>query len=144
MQAEIIHDFTNLIGSEDYDDLALADASETLFPKLSDYLNGCDYIADGAMLIAKERREQIEKHGRTIKNDRKTNSEGQLSFGAALLCCKEPYKFYDPTRDYGKPKGWNKQIWVRMVSKTYKERLIIAGALIAAEIDRIQLPDTND
>lgn len=36
------------------------------------------------------------------------------------------------------PSFWDKALWKRMIEKPEKERLIIAGALIAAEIDRIQ------
>lgn len=35
------------------------------------------------------------------------------------------------------PTGWDKSIWAKMCSKSYKERLIMAGALIAAELDRL-------
>jgi len=35
------------------------------------------------------------------------------------------------------PKGWDHKIWEKMCHKNYKKRLIIAGALIAAEIDRL-------
>ena len=36
------------------------------------------------------------------------------------------------------PIEWDWKVWDYMINKSYKERLIIAGALIAAEIDRIQ------
>ncbi len=95
----------------------------------------------GIELIAEERREQIEKHGRTVELDVQQNADYQLSeaFGALII---------HPTEDDMKdvwgdillksvPSGWNKAIWEKMAVKPYKERLIIAGALIAAEIDRL-------
>jgi hypothetical protein len=36
------------------------------------------------------------------------------------------------------PLNWEKTWWQRMCDKPFSERLIIAGALIAAEIDRLQ------
>ncbi len=41
------------------------------------------------------------------------------------------------------PAGWDKQIWEHMLKKKHKQRLIIAGALIAAEIDRITAVEEN-
>lgn len=35
------------------------------------------------------------------------------------------------------PSDWDDTISLKMCSKSYKERLIIAGALIAAELDRL-------
>jgi hypothetical protein len=89
----------------------------------------------GIELIAQERQEQIEKHGRTIKRDSDENENLQLAFGAAMLIESEWQEGID-RESY--PDGWDKDICDRMLAKTYKERLIIAGALIAAEIDRLQ------
>lgn len=92
----------------------------------------------GIELIATERQEQIEKHNRTIEDDAKKNDKMQLSFGAALLCCPDPKGMgFDPNSNEGKPENWDQKIWNKMMSKSYKERLIIAGALVAAEIDRL-------
>lgn len=83
----------------------------------------------GIELIAEERREQPTKHGRTIKYDVENNKRQQLTDAATRLinggCMPHP-------------KDWSWDIWYKMISKARKERLIIAGALIAAEIDRIQ------
>lgn len=43
----------------------------------------------GIELIAEERREQIEKHGRTIERDILYNRTRQLSSGAAMLIWSE-------------------------------------------------------
>jgi hypothetical protein len=85
----------------------------------------------GIELIAEERQEHFTKHGRTVENDVLENSNRELTKGATELLSYHP-------ANMGFPKQWDKQIVHKMASKPYKERLIIAGALIAAEIDRIQ------
>lgn len=83
----------------------------------------------GIELIADERTEQIEKHGISIQDDVKNNKRSQLRNGATGIIAKTNLR----------PSGWSEELWNKMTSKPYKERLIIAGALIAAEIDRLQL-----
>lgn len=87
----------------------------------------------GIELIAQERQEQIDKHGRTLSQDKEYNKDSQLQDAARGLI-EEPrrarYRNIPPI-------GWDLSIWQKMWDKSYKERLIIAGALIAAEIDRI-------
>lgn len=85
----------------------------------------------GIELIAQERKEQIEKHGRTVESDLTENNDNQLRVAAMRLI--------GDRNDYHPPFGWSYEIWNKMLSKPVKERLIIAGALIAAEIDRIQI-----
>jgi hypothetical protein len=89
----------------------------------------------GIELIANERREQIEKHGRTVELDLLLNTSSQLSNGASKLCVDDIGGYW-PTET--RPIGWSQEIWDKMTNKPHKERLIIAGALIAAEIDRLQ------
>lgn len=86
----------------------------------------------GAELIAEERREQIEKHGRTIVYDINNNPFGQLRYGAIYLMQSSWV-----ARANKIPEAWDRGIWLKMCEKSYVERLTIAGALIAAEIDRI-------
>lgn len=90
----------------------------------------------GIELIAQERAEQIEKHGRTVEYDLIQNREYQLSTAAALLARQEEMDNLEIS--VLRPEHWVFKLWVRMCHKSYKERLIIAGALIAAEIDRLQ------
>jgi hypothetical protein len=90
----------------------------------------------GIELIAIERQEQIEKHGRTVEKDVELNSsENQLQEAAYHLIGKE--WLYVADNEETCPIGWNQKVWNKMFNKEYKERLIIAGALIAAEIDRL-------
>ena len=90
-------------------------------------------LKTGVELIAEERMQQIEKHGRTVEEDVILNDQNQLSYGAVLLLKKDSHSL----RLNKRPLGWNKEIWDKMYAKTRYERLIIAGALIAAEIDRL-------
>lgn len=89
----------------------------------------------GIELITQERKEQIEKHGRSIQSDIDTNNFGQLAWAASWLTSRY---LKDRGVKYTAPTGWDLQAWQKIHDKPYKERLIIAGALIAAEIDRIQ------
>lgn len=96
----------------------------------------------GIELIAFEREEQISKHGYTIEKDVLYNSEFQLTDAAYVLAQDFPNELKNHYEN-NPPIGWNLNIWKRMINKPYERRLIIAGALIAAEIDRIRLKDLN-
>lgn len=85
----------------------------------------------GIEMIAQERKEQIEKHGRTVESDVNNNPDGVLR-----LAARELITFIRGTEDRV-PDGWDKDIWEKMAKKNVIERLVIAGALIAAEIDRL-------
>ena len=87
----------------------------------------------GIELIKKEREEQIIKHGRTTEKDVQQNGSYQLAIGASKLLAypAECHNYQLP------PDGWDVDIYKKMRDKPYKERLIIAGALIAAELDRL-------
>jgi hypothetical protein len=89
---------------------------------------------NGTELITTERVEQFSKHGRTVVDDVEYNSARQLLKGAIALLKDDFDEF---------PKGWRLSTCNKMLNKSYRERLIIAGALIAAEIDRIQYDATS-
>ena len=95
----------------------------------------------GVKLIAQERKEQIEKHEYTIQRDKVWNKHGQLLEAAKGLLAYNVIGHKKDDEEYAnflRPEDWNKDIWINMCcNKSYKERLIIAGALIAAELDRI-------
>lgn len=96
----------------------------------------------GIELITQEREEQVTKHGRTMVGDEKANNHFQLSEAAGLLTYlnEEDVKPNGDEPDFSHccPVEWDETIWNKLMSKPYKERLIIAGALLAAEIDRIE------
>lgn len=81
--------------------------------------------------VAKERNEQIKKHGRSIADDAVYNNKGQLPLAAMRLILGEDIA----------PIGWSGPLWDKMISKSYRERLKIASALLIAEIDRIDLDE---
>jgi hypothetical protein len=102
-------------------------------------------MKSGVELIAIERQEQIEKHGRTTESDVSYNEFGQLAFAAVALASEYDVSGRQLPNDHRvnrqeawTPMGWSKFIWNKMIRKSYKDRLIVAGALIAAEIDRLQ------
>lgn len=92
----------------------------------------------GIELIAKERNEQIEKHGRTPEHDYHNNFDGQLPWAASCLAFDE---IQDWDARHEAPVNWDLETWQKMHDKSHKERLIIAGALIAAELDRMDFQE---
>ncbi len=85
----------------------------------------------GIELIAKERQEQIEKHGRTIikdvaENSRPTGYYKMLPLLVAATNCLGTVSGL-PWPDY-----WDKAVCEKIELKSRKDQLIIAGALIAA------------
>lgn len=92
----------------------------------------------GIELITKEREEQLLKHKRTIQRDFHNNDEGQLLGAAVSLLNPRLIERVDLI-----PHKWERDAWEKMCMKDEKERLIISGALIAAEIDRSQYEQSN-
>jgi len=107
----------------------------------------------GIELIAIERQEQLTKHGRTIKYDTNFNVHYQLSQAASVLVYNDPEELDasiaeadDERYDFSHvcPPMWSEAIFNRIMNKPYMDRLIIAGTLIAAEIDRLQNEETEN
>lgn len=89
--------------------------------------------ANGLNAIAKERTEQIKKHGFNAEHDDQHLND-ELSEAATYCLTEDPNDF---------PTEWDLK-WMKQIhSKPYRERLAIAGALIAAEIDRIDRDNTK-
>ena len=91
----------------------------------------------GIELIAQERKEQIEKHGYTqelVEFHPEWYDNYQLAVCAEMLLAIDHEEGIDSA---AYPDGWDEEKCSYMLSKPRKERLIIAGALIAAEIDRL-------
>jgi hypothetical protein len=98
----------------------------------------------GIELIAMERKEQIEKHQITVELDVVNNSNFELSKAAMFLCGDDEYnKLFVIPHDEFRPDSISKECWEKMTKKPYVERLVIAGALIAAEIDRLIYNEFN-
>ncbi len=93
-------------------------------------------MKSGIELIAEERHEQINKHGFDVSED-EYYKKGELK-KAALYCLLLNGRYY--------PKNWQGWFKEKIAAKTLRlspiefdiEMLKIAGALIAAEIDRLQ------
>lgn len=96
----------------------------------------------GVKLIAKERQHQIDKHGFTGAHHvhhPEWYGKGQLLYAAELLISKEPVE----PRQY--PENWNHDWFTDLLCRHIDERSIMAGALIAAELDRRnELSKRND
>lgn len=88
----------------------------------------------GIELIAEERQRQIEAEGWTPEHDAE-HSKSQLSIFAMLYACPPKYRPMLSPLNWLKTMGWDSKWWkpterIRELQK--------AGALIAAEIDRLQ------
>jgi len=102
-------------------------------------------MKSGIELIAQERKEQIEKHGRTVELDAIHNHSDQLITGVkALINIDFPDDIIEG-RSIGEfPFDWDTGICVKMANKPLIERLTIAGAFLAAEIDRLKFINQTD
>lgn len=81
----------------------------------------------GVELIAQERTVQIEKHGYTLEHDQE-HDQGQLINAAESILSENAMHY---------PHDWDVKKLYRILLKDRVDQLAIAGALIAAEIDRI-------
>ena len=87
----------------------------------------------GIELIAQERKEQLTKHGRTARHDDSHENEDLLKAAKyAIEPCEQHFKEMEL--------GWA-HFATKIDAKTPIDRLKVAGALIAAEIDRLQRAD---
>lgn len=89
----------------------------------------------GIELIIEERNEQLTKHGYDLDHDIKHYPESKALITAALFALSLDGQHSQ--------KGWE---WFenKMWDKSMIERFKIAGALIAAEIDRLQAVGKNN
>ena len=85
-------------------------------------------VKSGVELIAKERIEQIVKHGWSLYDDTSYSDEQLLK--AALFCIDQ--------KRFEWPFGWISKFRDKIIRKNRIQQLTVAGALIAAEIDRLQ------
>ena len=81
-------------------------------------------VPKGCVLITEERRKQLKKYG--VEQDAAKYPMGQLVIAVNSLLIRA-----------AAPEGWKKAYWSKLVSRGYIERLQIAGAWLAAELDRM-------
>jgi hypothetical protein len=94
------------------------------------YYAGVDHMKTGDELITAERDRQVEM-GRTIAYDLGMNSMEELERMAIVLIRPAIVNLVPGMI----PEHWNKATVERMINKTMQQRRVIAGALIAAQID---------
>ncbi len=85
----------------------------------------------GIEQIADERKEQIKKHGFTVEKDVKKRKDQSLL--DIVTCIIREDKTWI---------GKDLKLYEKIKRKSYPEQLVISGALIAAEIDRLQSKDS--
>lgn len=90
----------------------------------------------GVSLIAQERWEQIHKHGFDETND-EDYDRGQLVQAACFCIDKYIESAYGVMAIHDWPYGWGSEFKNKILAKNHKGKLKVAGAFIAAEIDRI-------
>lgn len=88
----------------------------------------------GTILIIEERAKQIKK-GFKPELDAKVHKTGELSEAAAQLIICEPDEF---------PDTFDREYAGKICALPYPQRLVIAGALIAAELDRLNGVDSPE
>lgn len=102
----------------------------------------------GIDLIAKEREEQQTLHGHSVQSDVLINKYGQLiEMAHDLLMEDEERDRYikDITSqvDIFYLTDWDINAYKKLMLKPYRERKVIAAALIAADLDREDYIDNN-
>jgi hypothetical protein len=118
-------------------------------------------MKDGATLIAEERQRQIEVEGWTPEHDAQHN-KGELALVAALYATpitlyelkktsdgvlyKDPWPWFDTIEQprYNDGSTYQVKAWDKRKIHNKLRKLVIAGALIAAEIDRLQRKSLDD
>lgn len=80
----------------------------------------------GVQLIENERLEHKLKHGKSVKHDFEAYKDKELVQAAIGLLLGNPLFM---------PESWSEEQCGNMLNKSYVDRLVIAGSLIAAQID---------
>lgn len=96
----------------------------------------------GIELIAQERQEQIEKHGWDAEHDAYNDNKELIQ--ACLFCLDHytgPGSGLMTYKDW--PMGWLSMFKDKILKKDDIGKLKVAGAFIAAEIDRLQAQSSN-
>lgn len=99
----------------------------------------------GIELISEERQKQIDKHGFTAEHHANNNQyydRDQLISASITLLNYENWndigEFMQKTYSGLVPTNWDSKWWLNLLKRSKKERVIIAGALLASELDRLE------
>lgn len=96
----------------------------------------------GVDLIFKERQKQIDKHGFTAEyqaNHPEFYEDGQLLYAVRYMFNADILG----ADNLSEPLNWDRDKFIKLCKKSRKERMIIAGALLAAELDRLMELEKN-
>lgn len=101
-------------------------------------------LTHGVKLIAEERQKQIDKHGFTAEHhadhpDWYNNKQLTQAAVSLLLPDLVPHDLVTEI-----PTNWDAHWFSNLMNRDHEERLIIAGALIAAELDRLDALRQNE
>lgn len=99
----------------------------------------------GLEMIAAERKRQIKEKGYSLEHDRKENPAGELALAAMCYACPPQEKKSGPLAFFsgpGQPSMWPWKRWDWKPGTDRKTALAKAGAMIAAEIDRLQAEES--
>lgn len=111
----------------------LKNESAVAVEMINEHINRIEPMnSSGIERMFNERVEQIKKHKRTPLDDFQYNHRGELIDVAQNLLREQPHMTLFPD-------SWDEESVKKMYAKSYKDRLVISGALIAAEIDRLEL-----
>jgi len=88
---------------------------------------------NGIEKIIVERINQLDKHGYTVESDLKY-VDGQLNSIASALITGNPLHW---------PRDWDFELYKKWIEEPRQNQLAIAGAFVAAEIDRLQYHGTS-
>jgi len=105
-------------------------------------------LSEGVKAILQERRKQIDKYGFSaeFQAEHPEYYGAEQLISAAYELLKIDYDDYPlDVRQYGVvcPKGWDKEWFTKLALKDKKDRIRIAAALLAAELDRLNYLETN-
>lgn len=91
-------------------------------------------IMTGIDLIAQKRLDQKIKHGHSIRSDYESYPDFELMEAAQAILEANPDRM---------PKTWDEESCKRLCGKPLQERLITAGAMIAAQIDVLNYKEND-
>lgn len=95
----------------------------------------------GIQLIAKERQEQIEKHGFDVEHD-EYYSHGEL-VDAFNFCIAQARKDYS-AKERSWPEHWDEHFKQKIIKKSKIGQLTVAGAFLKAENERCKTDIYDD